>query len=97
MSLEACLPRFSASLRVLKLQMHHLGDPSEIRDLTNVQLPNLEKLDLTVITIHGFSWLAWCLTHGACLGAFTQGMLLDAWPPDRTAPHAHRRTRTRTV
>ncbi|KAG1677864.1 hypothetical protein FOA52_008628 [Chlamydomonas sp. UWO 241] len=43
-SLESCLPRFAASLRDLTLQMRQLGDPSEVRDLSNVELPRLEKL-----------------------------------------------------
>ncbi|KAG1661488.1 hypothetical protein FOA52_010203 [Chlamydomonas sp. UWO 241] len=50
-SLESCLPRFAASLRELTLQMWRLGDLREVRDLFNMELPRLEKLDLRVSTM----------------------------------------------
>ncbi|KAG1661490.1 hypothetical protein FOA52_010205 [Chlamydomonas sp. UWO 241] len=45
-SLESCLPRFAASLRDLTLQMQQFGDLRELCDLSSLELPHLEKLDL---------------------------------------------------
>jgi hypothetical protein len=57
-SLESCLPRFAASLDDLTLFLQQLCEPSEIRDLSSVQLPHLEKLSIQVSTMHmcGLAW-----------------------------------------